>query len=367
MIDSTEPLLNINDYTHSKNERKLKQKAGTIVTKPFAFDLFHFKPKDLKAKKLENKFMFKIYLHLFCQIIFILLMIILSFKIKIINYILSTNKILFYTFLVITFIMFIYPLISDQILKKKPYNYLYLFIFTFSLSYILCKILIQINPSLVRVGAILLFFELIYLIIDAFISKKENLDIGNTTAFIGLCLLFIGSVLFFIEKISSLKLLLIIALILLFGIYLIYDMNMLYLDSRRIFEENDYVLGTIFLYIDMIQTFFELLGKFYNSCEPEKKPIKKNNEAKSMIYTGEEEYEEKYNPKNEDDEKNKDKENNTVVIKRTNSAKGFKIDPSKIINEAENENEDDKDNVDNSFKNNSDSKLEFENKDEENN
>ena len=116
----------------------------------------------------------------------------------------------------------------------------------------------------------------------------------------------------------------------------------------------------MFLYIDLIQTTIELIGKFYNSCEPEKKQVKRNIEAKSLIYTGDEDYDEKYNPKNQDD---KDKGDEEVTIKKTYSAKGFKVD--QIIKETENENDDDSDEKNISFKNNSDKKLVFETKEEE--
>ena len=119
-------------------------------------------------------------------------------------------------------------------------------------------------------------------------------------------------------------------------------MNLILLDTRRNFDENDYVLATIFLYIDIFQTLGELIIKFYNSCEPEKKPIKKHNPAKSMIFTGEEEYESLYNQKEE--EKKKEDDDDKVVIKRTSSHKEFKLDPNKIIKEDESEDKEDSEN-----------------------
>ncbi len=358
MKESSEPLLNTNE--RERTTRKNKAKSGTLKVKSNTLDHFHSKLKDSQKRKTDNKFTFKVYLHLFCQIIFIFLMIIISFRIKIINQILSTNKVLFIVFSIILFITFTYPFYSDQIFKKDPYNYLYLLVFTISLGYILCKILILLNPSEVKIGSVLLFFELIYLLIDSYISKKNNSDLTNTAPFIGLCLLFIGSIFYFIEKIRFMKLILTIGIVFLFGVYLIYDMNIIFLQVRRHFDENDYVLATMFLYIDLIQTTIELIGKFYNSCEPEKKQVKRNIEAKSLIYTGDEDYDEKYNPKNQDD---KDKGDEEVTIKKTYSAKGFKVD--QIIKETENENDDDSDEKNISFKNNSDKKLVFETKEEE--
>ena len=150
MKESSEPLLKINEY--SKSGRKPKPKAGTIKTKAFSLDLVHSKLKDSNKRKTEKKFIFKVYLHFFCQIIFIFLMTIISFRIKLINHFLSTNKAAFIIFSIIFFITFTYPLYTDKILRKSPYNYFYLIIFTISFSYLLCKMLIMLNPSLVRIN-----------------------------------------------------------------------------------------------------------------------------------------------------------------------------------------------------------------------
>lgn len=374
MDETVEPLLEKNNNENNENpfprtERKSRGKLSETLfpkSKSFALNIKELKEKDARQKKIENKFIFKVYLHFFTHTIFILLMTILAFKCKIFHTFLWNNLILFFIILIITFSILIYPLFNDQILKTSPYNYFYFIIFTICISYIICKIFIYFNPNLVQVGIVLFIFELIYLIVDAYISKRKNLEIGSTTAFMGLCLLFIGSILYFIEKVNFFKLIFIILFILLFGIYLIYDTNLIFLEARRKFKEDEYILATIFLYIDLIQTIVELISKFYNSYEPEKKPIQKNTGAKSMIYVGDEDYVNKYNKKEEDE---KEKDDKIVVIKRTNSVKGFKLDPNKIIKE-ENENEESEvDNENNrSFKRHySGAKIMFENKDEEEN
>ena len=169
------------------------------------------------------------------------------------------------------------------------------------------------------------------------------MDIGNTIAFIGLCLLFIGSILYFVKKITFFKLIFVILIVLLLGVYLIYDMNLIFLDTRRNFDEKDYVLATIFIYIDIIQTILELIVKFFNSFEPERMPIKKYNKTKRMIYTGDEDYENLYTQKSEKEKKIDEDEDDVIKIKRTNSVKGFKVDSKYIIKEEdENEEEEEK-------------------------
>ena len=334
MDESTKPLLK-DDYQNSRSERK-RIKSETIKVKCFSLDSI-YKPKNMKNLKNENKFIFKVYLHLLSQTIFLILTVIFAFKLTIFGQIFS-NSILFYIFITLAFVLFIYPLMSNQILKEKPYNYIYLVIFTISVCYIICKILLYFEFSTSIIALILFIFELLYLTVDSYLSKRTEMDIGNTIAFIGLCLLFIGSILYFVKKITFFKLIFVILIVLLLGVYLIYDMNLIFLDTRRNFDEKDYVLATIFIYIDIIQTILELIVKFFNSFEPERMPIKKYNKTKSMIYTGDEDYENLYTQKSEKEKKIDEDEDDVIKIKRTNSVKGFKVDSKYIIKE-EDENE----------------------------
>ena len=76
----------------------------------------------------------------------------------------------------------------------------------------------------------------------------------------------------------------------------------------------------MYLYIDIIQTILELIQKFYNLNEPESRSINSKGAARSMIYTGDEAYDQLYCQKEEDDE-----EEENIIIKRTNSAEELKI------------------------------------------
>ena len=362
MDESIEPLLNANETHHSKSERKFRSKLSDTLKQPALYiNIDDFKAKDSKNKKLDNKFIFKVYLHFLFQIILMLIIIIFYFKSKTLNNIFNNNKTLFYIIAIITFITYIFPLMSDEILKKAPYNYIYLLIFSVCLSYILCIIFQSVNVKLIRVGAILFIIEILYLTIDSYFSKKNNDDITNTSIFMGLSLLFIGSILYFIDKVYFLKIFLLILIILLFGIYLLYDMNLIFLEKRRKFEENQYVLATMFLYIDIIQTIFELIGKFYDSCENEtpKIPHNKNTHTKNTIFTGDKAYRKKYIQNSEEDKED------PVNIKRTYSDKVLKSDI--IIKESENENEESESEKEHnqSFKHTTEKKLSFENKEED--
>ena len=351
MDESTKPLLDEKEIQISKSERKPKGKlSGTLIPQQFSPNITEFQIKIEKNKKLENKLIFKVYLHFFFQVIFFLLMTILSIKNKTFHDIVYSNKVLFCISAVVAFITLIYPLYSDEILKIPPYNYIYFLIFTISLSYLICKVLQLLNIKLVKIGAILFIIEILYLSVDSFI-KKDNDNIINTSILMGLSLLFIGIILYFIEKISFFKVFLVILMVLLFGIFLIYDMNLIFLETRRKFGENEYVLATIFIYIDIFQTIYESFGYCCNYNELEKVPFNNNNSAKLLIFTGEKDYSSKYIIQNE--------------IKRSNSIKIVKSD--NINKESKKENDEDEKKDDKEYEQIGEKKLIFENKDENNN
>ena len=306
-LDSTEPLINQQNPPR-KSFKRNKRLHGTVAYEPsFSKNLNRlYSEKEPKLEKEKNKFLFKVYLHLLSQSIFIFIMLIFAFRFTFFTTLLIENYIIFYACLIILLIAFIQPLISDQILKNKPQNYIYLFIFTASISYIICKEAVLFDFYLIMIMSLLNIIEILYLTIESYVEKnneKTESDIANTATFMGLCILFIGSILCFLKKINIFKFTIVLLILIVIGVYIIYDMNCIFIDKRRVFKNNEYVLATIFIYIDIFQTILELLEKFYNSCEPERKPVKKKATKRGMIYTGEDDYQKQY-PK-ESDEKDK--------------------------------------------------------------
>lgn len=383
-IESSEPLLDEKNNKKAKVERKKRGKVSeTIKTKSLSCLNLNFyyqedeneKQKDSKTIKIETKFLFKIFFHLFCQFIFIILMLIILFNNETMNHFLSNSNNLFLFFIIFGLITFIVPIFSEKIINIFPYNYIYLSIFTLIISYFTCKVLIFLNSSTIIISVILFSSELIVLGIDSYLIEKDKINKINSTIFSGVCLVFIGLFYYFIKKIQLYKIFLIIIIILIIGYYLIYDMNLILSEKKKKFRENDYVPATLFIYSNIIPTMFE----FCDSFESRRKPIKKHKGQKTMIYTGDESYERLYNQKDDEENNNEDdeKKTNTLLPKRRNTDVGRKIRLSQnnIIKEVENENdsddkEDEKDNensllnnndTDISFKNQSGQKLEFEN------
>ena len=330
MDETIEPFLNKKFHTF-KTERKNRGKLSESIKVKSVFDFNNYLKKDPKTKKIESKFIFKVYLHIFFELIICLTMIIFSFKIESFHYFIISKKIVFYIMSIIALITFINPFFFDYLLKKWPYNYLYLFIFVISVSYIICTIVSSFNPNLIKISGILLIFESIGLLVYSYINKSDEIDIYYGSSYMLLCLLFLGSIVYFFDKINIYKLFLIIVFIWIFGIFLIYDMNLIFEEKRRAFEENDYVLATMFIYIDIIQTIFELIGKFYSALEEERRPNSKNNVQKKMIFIGEEQYIESYTERNKEEKKEPDEDVQLLIKPKRKTSDG---NVKKIIKES---------------------------------
>lgn len=329
MDESTYPQSD-NKIQSQKIESRQKYK---ILGKSIFSNLNRLKLEDLKASKI----IFKVHLYFFIHILFIITIYLLSFKIKIIHSFIYANTVLFNTFLILAFISLVYPLFNGHLLKITPYNYFYLIIFTISFSYILYKLLISMKPEssyeFLKISSELFIFQLIFIIINQYVYKREYFYIIRNIFFFLFYLLFIGIISHFIEKISFFKLMIITLIIRLIYLYLIYDEKYVLYQKRPKLQENDFVLATIYLYIDifiyleLFEAFYKLTKNTNNTREPANAPTeKKETFPKRMIYTGDKEYENLYERKDEEENK-KDK----ITERRSNSDKGLKKELMKLL------------------------------------
>ena len=334
-------------YPQSDNKiqsQKIKSRQKNKIIediKPIFSNLNRLKLEDLKA----NKIIFKVYLYFFIHILFIITIYLLSFKVIIIHSFISTNTVLFNTFLILAFISLVYPLFNGHLLRITPYNYFYLVIFTISFSYMICKLLISMKPEssyeFLKISSELFIFQLIFIIINQYVYKREYFYIIRNIFFLLLYLLFIGIISHFIEKISFFKLMIITLIIRLIYLYLIYDEKYVLYQKRPKLQENDFVLETIYLYIDifiyleLFEAIYKLTKNNNSTRESANGPTeKKETFPKRMIYTGDKEYENLYE-RNDEEENKKDK----ITERRSNSDKGLKKRVDEIIEECEEEEE----------------------------
>jgi FtsH-binding integral membrane protein len=151
--------------------------------------------------------------------------------------------------------------------RAVPANYILLMLFTFSASYLIAVICLEYDTEVV-INALLMTIGLtIGLTIYACIEKRA-ISIGFQFATNCLCItccfgfagLIIGSVGWFTLMMSAF-------LVFLYGVYLVVDISRIL--QMETITPDDYILGTLLLYVDIIALFLRILT-FLKKAEKKK-------------------------------------------------------------------------------------------------
>jgi FtsH-binding integral membrane protein len=136
-------------------------------------------------------------------------------------------------------------LCSPALYKKIPINYIILTIFTICNGYLISSLTIISNPLNVTVAFILTFVTVITLTIYAWKSETDFTIYGGVLCSF-LAMLVIGSLIMIFFTVSLIVLIIYICLSLCLAFYLVYDVQLLIGNKRNKFDEEDYILATIF-------------------------------------------------------------------------------------------------------------------------
>eukprot|EP01017_Pseudomicrothorax_dubius_P028449 TRINITY_DN337_c0_g1_i3.p1 TRINITY_DN337_c0_g1~~TRINITY_DN337_c0_g1_i3.p1 ORF type:complete len:141 (-),score=9.01 TRINITY_DN337_c0_g1_i3:45-467(-) len=114
------------------------------------------------------------------------------------------------------------------------------------------------KPQLVLVAAVLTTAMTLALTLYACTTKFDSTDCGPYLFVCGVALL-LGSIvlLFFYNK--FVHVLLCVLGIILYGAYLIYDTQLIIGDKKYQLDPDDYIIGALFLYLDIVTIFMEIL------------------------------------------------------------------------------------------------------------
>lgn len=145
-----------------------------------------------------------------------------------------------------------------SVARTVPTNYILLSLFTISLSFICCASVVFSDPDLVAIAAILTAIVVIALTLYAFTTKTDFTMCGGLL-FVCSLLLFGMILLSFIFPGKGFQIVISACACLLFGVYLIYDTQLIVGNHQLKLEVDDYIIGALALYIDIIQLFMEIL------------------------------------------------------------------------------------------------------------
>jgi len=147
--------------------------------------------------------------------------------------------------------------------KKVPTNYVLLGVFTLCEAYIVSALCGHTDKRIVLMAASMTCFMTIALTVYACTTKTDFTVMGSLL-FLGACILLLFSLflMFFHSKI--LHLVICCFGVFLYSLYLIYDTQLIMGNKENGLDYDDYIIGALILYLDVINLFIYLLQLFRN-------------------------------------------------------------------------------------------------------
>lgn len=222
----------------------------------------HFEAEDAPFKfsnpSIRNNFIRKVYLILCTQLVFTAACVVyVTGSIEAQQFYLNNFGLILVSLVVMMVSM--YALVCFQnVARAVPWNYLLLAVFTMSMAFTTCLSVAFAPPELVLVAAVITAAVTVGLTIYAFTTKTDFTMMGGSLFIIGSVVMAAFFMLFWIQS-RIFEIILLSVVVVLYGFYLIYDTQLI-LGGRSVqLEIDDYILGALSLYVDIIRMFTDIL------------------------------------------------------------------------------------------------------------
>ena len=142
--------------------------------------------------------------------------------------------------------------------RRVPHNYIILLIFTLSQSYIVGFICAFTKPKIVFMAATMTFIMVVFLTLYAITTKSDITMMGSLFFIFGSA--FLGLAMFnFFFRFELLHVIISCIGVGLFGLYIVYDTQLIIGNKSEILKVDDYILGAFLIYTDIISIFLQIL------------------------------------------------------------------------------------------------------------
>lgn len=168
------------------------------------------------------------------------------------------NMWIFYFCLILSIILPCIIICFQGTMRQIPYNYAILFGFTFAESYLVSVICGLTNPKLVVMAACMTMSMTIALTIYAMTTKTDFTMQGGMIFIFG-CGFAMFSLFALFTSNNLFHIIICVGGVIMFGIYLIYDTQLILGKHNISIDVDDYILASFMLYIDIIQIFLYIL------------------------------------------------------------------------------------------------------------
>ena len=210
---------------------------------------------------IRQGFIYKVFGIVTYQMILLFIMVYIGFISKTFREWLLTSVTMAIITMLIALTCLFAPLFKPSIFKHVPTNYILLTVFTLSYSWWIAAYTVSFTQSSVLFALFLTVIMVLSLTIYAFVTKKDFSSMG---AFLctALSMLIVISLIQIFVRIPLLYLIELYGGLIIFCIYLIYDVQLIVGKGSNKFAEDDYILAALNLYLDIIGIFVRILDIF---------------------------------------------------------------------------------------------------------
>ncbi len=208
-------------------------------------------------------FVQKVYGILTCQLIFTVLLSIISMTSKSFMAFQVHNYGILIFCVILTIIIMIILFCYKEPSRTTPTNYILLAIFTICESWIVSTFCGITNPKIVLMATLMTLGIVISLTLYAITTKTDFTIMGGLMYVLGMALLLFALFSLFSDN-KIFHIIISVISVVIFGIYLIYDTQLIIGNGKHGLEIDDYIIGALILYMDIITLFLELVNLIKN-------------------------------------------------------------------------------------------------------
>lgn len=221
-------------------------------------------------------FVKKVYGILSIQLLATFLMCYLSMTVSSFHQFQLKNIGIFYFAIILAILIPLVLMCNKNLARQVPINYSVLGIFTLSESYLVSVTCSLYDPKIVSMAALLTLGITFSLTFYAMTTKTDMTYYGGFIYMITVGLFFGGLASIFIRN-EFIEIALALAGAIVYGIYLIYDTQLIMGGKRGAMEIDDYIFGALMLYLDVIVLFLKILRLLKKLSEDDKEKKKRTN------------------------------------------------------------------------------------------
>ena len=203
-------------------------------------------------------FIRKVYGILSCQLLMSTIMCALSMYSKSFFQFQAENAGLLIFSILVTLVLPCLAMCFNDLFRKVPTNYIFLGTFTFFESYLISFICGASNPRLVFMAASMTFAMVLGLTVYAMTTKTDITMMGGMIFILGMSVFLLALFAMFTNN-KLIHVFISTLWIIIFGVYLVYDTQLIMGNGELKLTVDDYILASFMLYLDIVNLFLNLL------------------------------------------------------------------------------------------------------------